>query len=114
MPSRPTGERAQWRTATCEVCKKEFKTSRYDTTTCGPTCRSRKSRAEAQHRRQRADLVRALNVFARFTGRTPDEDDVDALKAIEAIARNTILGVQKQQRLVLEEVATILREPMPK
>lgn len=105
MPSRPTGERKQWRTATCEVCKKEFKTSRYDTSTCGPTCRSRKSRAEALHKQKRESLIVALREFTRFEGRTPTQEDIEALQFVERWSRDFLLGYAKQQHLALREFA---------
>lgn len=103
MPNRGPRQRAQWRTANCEVCGKEFKTSRYDTATCGPTCRSRKSRAEAQHRQKRDDLIIALREFTRFEGRTPTQEDIEALQVVERWARDFLLGYARQQHMAFRD-----------
>lgn len=106
MPNRSMPRnRDQWRTANCEVCGKEFKTSRYDTTTCSSTCRSRKSRAEAQHRQKRESMVVGLREFTRFEGRKPTKEDIEALQFVERWARDFLLGYAKQQRMELKEFA---------
>lgn len=101
MPSRPTGKRNQWRTATCEVCNKTFKTSRYDTTTCGPTCRSKKSRAVKKHADARAAMAHAVYSFTQGEHGPMTADDIETLKGIEYFARTAILRIQKQQPLPL-------------
>ncbi len=96
-PRRPTERQ-------CSVCGQTFTATRYDASTCGPTCRTRAARATRTGLQRRLAAERAVQSLIDQTTESGDAADLGALRRLrrlidEALTADKIRNDQRDGKL---------------